>query len=179
MNRLAVLKEASVLGDNLLFAGFALTLHGVSYIIAVDDKVKGVVNALVGLIIAINAVFQTSMSTDHVGFGYAAAMWLFASNYFIIAAHIFCQSENWKAFGLYGLFAALVSFTFAGDTALGGGPWEMTYMWCMWGVLWAQGFGSSLLGMKAVDRFSPHILILNGVASTFIPGFLILLGVIL
>jgi hypothetical protein len=49
----------------------------------------------------------------------------------------------------------------------------------MWGVLWAQSFLASLLCIKAIDKFSPHILILNGVASTFIPGFLILLGVIL
>ena len=32
---------------------------------------------------------------------------------------------------------------------------------------------------KNVDKYTPHILILNGIASTFIPGFLILLGIIL
>lgn len=168
-----------MLGVNLLFAGFALTLNGFSYITAVDDKVKGVANALVGMVIAINAVFQTAMSTDPVGYGYAAAMWMFALNYFIIAAHIFLKSDNWKVFGLYSLFASLVSFTYTGESIINSGPWEMTYMWFMWGALWAQSCLASLLGMKSVDRFSPHILILNGVASTFIPGFLILLGVIL
>jgi len=167
-----------VLGVNLLFAGFALTLNGVSYLTVVDTKVKGVVNVLVGTVIAINAVFQVSRATSYVEFGFSAAMWLFALNYFIIAAHIFFNSDNWKAFGLYGLFASIVSFTFAGQAIVTNAPWELVYLWCMWGVLWAQSFLAIMAGIKAVDRFTPHILILNGVASTFIPGFLILLGVI-
>ena len=168
-----------MLGVNLLFAGFALTLNGVSYLTAVDNKAKGMANILVGIVIAVNALFQTSQAVDHITFGFSAAMWLFALNYFIIAAHIFFKSENWKVFGLYGLFASVVSFVFAGDTIINGGPWEMIYMWLMLALLWAQSFLAILVGSKTVDKFTPHILILNGIASTFIPGFLILLGVIL
>ena len=168
-----------MLGVNLLFAGFALTLNGVSYLTAVDNKAKGMANILVGIVIAVNAIFQTSQAADHVTFGFSAAMWLFALNYFIIAAHIFFNSDNWKVFGLYGLFASVVAFVFAGDTIINNGPWEMIYMWLMWAVLWAQSFFAILVGSKAIGKFTPHILILNGIASTFIPGFLILLGVIL
>jgi hypothetical protein len=168
-----------LLGVNLLFAGFALTLNGVSYFSKVDNKVKGAVNVLVGLVIAINAAFQTAWATCHITYGFAAAMWLFSLNYFIIAAHIFFKSENWNAFGLYGLFAAIVSFTFAVDTIVNSGPWEMIYMWFMWAFLWLQSFLAITVKIKVVDKVTPHILILNGVASTFIPGFLILLGVIL
>ena len=168
-----------MLGINLLFAGFALTLNGISYLTKVDDRVKGAANALVGLIIAINAIFQTAAAYGHVTHGFAAAMWLFALNYFIIAAHIFFKADNWKVFGLYGLFASIVAFVFAGDTLINSGPWEMIYMWAMWGILWAQGFVSILCGSKTADRLTPHVLILNGIASTFVPGFLILLGVIL
>ena len=168
-----------MLGVNLLFAGFALTLNGVSYLTAFDNKAKAMANLLVGLIIAINAVFQTAQAACHVEFGFSAAMWLFALNYFIIGAHILFKSENWKVFGMYGLFASLVSFTFAVEAIVNGAPWVMVYMWGMWGVLWAQSFFAILLGNKAIDKLTPHILILNGIASTFIPGFLILLGVIL
>jgi len=168
-----------MLGINLLFAGFALTLNGMSYLTKVDDRVKGTANALVGLIIAINAIFQTAAATDHMTHGFAAAMWLFALNYFVIAAHIFWKAENWKVFGLYSLFAAIASFVFMGDTLVNSGPWEMIYMWGMWGILWAQSFLAILVGNKAVDKLTPHVLILNGIASTFVPGFLILLGIIL
>ncbi|MCL1829927.1 MAG: AmiS/UreI family transporter [Oscillospiraceae bacterium] len=168
-----------MLGVNLLFAGFALTLNGVAYLTSVDEKAKGTANVLVGVIIAINAVFQTAQAVDHTTFGFAAAMWLFALNYFIIAAHIFFKSTNWKAFGLYGLFASIVSFVFTGEAIITGAPWVLVYMWAMWGILWAQSFFASMLGIKAIDKLSPHILILNGIASTFVPGFLILLGVIL
>ena len=168
-----------MLGVNLLFAGFALTLNGISYLTEVDNKVKGIANILVGIVIAINAVFQTHMATDHVTFGFSAAMWLFALNYFIIAAHLLLGSENWKVFGMYGLFASIVSVVFAGDTILNNGPWEMVYMWSMWAVLWAQTFFAIMLEVKSINKLTPHILILNGIASTFIPGFLILLGIIL
>ena len=168
-----------MLGVNLLFAGFALTLNGVSYLVPVDNKAKACVNTFVGTIIAINAVFQTAWATDYVTFGFSAAMWLFALNYFIIAAHIFLESTNWKAFGLYGLFASIVSFTFMANTVITGGPVEMVYMWFMWAILWAQSFYSSFMGNEAIDKYSPHILILNGIASTFVPGFMILLGMIL
>ena len=168
-----------MLGVNLLFAGFALTLNGISYLMAVDNKVKGVANVLVGAIIAINAIFNTARAADHITFGFSAAMWLFALNYFIIAAHIFLKSENWKIFGLYGLFASLVSFTFAAEAVMTSAPGVMVYLWIMWGLLWAQSFFAIMLESKAIAKFTPHILILNGVASTFVPGFLILLGVIL
>ena len=168
-----------MLGVNLLFAGFALTLNGVSYLTKVDDKAKGMANIFVGVVIAINAVFQTAMAADHVTFGFAAAMWLFALNYLVIGVHIFVKADNWKVFGLYGLFAAVVSLVFAGDTIVNSGPWEMIYMWIMWAILWAQSFFAIMLDIKAVDKFTPHILIINGIASTFIPGFLILLGIIL
>jgi len=168
-----------MLGVNLLFAGFALTLNGASYLTAFDNKAKAMVNILVGIVIAINAVFQTASAVCHVTFGFSAAMWLFALNYFIIAAHIFFKSENWKVFGLYGLFASVVSFTFAGEAVVTNAPWVMVYLWCMWGLLWAQSFFAIMLGNKPIDKLTPYILILNGVASTFIPGFLILLGIIL
>lgn len=168
-----------MLGVNLLFAGFALTLNGFSYVVPVDNKAKGAANLLVGIIIAINAVFQTAQATDPTTFGFAAAMWLFATNYFIIAAHIFFGSTNWKAFGLYGLFASLVSIIFATESLILNAPWELVYMWIMWAVLWAQSFFAILLGIKAIDKLTPHVLILNGIASTFIPGALILLGIIL
>jgi len=162
-----------------MFAGFALSLNGLSYLVKMDDRVKAIANILVGLVIAINAVFQTAAAVDHITFGFSAAMWLFALNYFIIAAHILLKAENWKVFGLYGLFASIVSLVFAGDTLLNNGPWEMVYMWLMWAALWAQSFKAILLNIGFVAKLTPHILILNGVASTFVPGMLILLGIIL
>jgi hypothetical protein len=168
----------SILGVNLVFAGFALTLNGMSHFVTFDFRVRGVVNAFVGIVIGVNALFQTAQASDYIGFAFSAAMWLFALNYFIIAAHIFLKSENWKTFGLFGLFAALVSFTFAVEAAFSG-VWLMVYLWCMWAILWTQGFFAIMMGNKTVDSYTPHILILNGITSTFVPGMLILLGAIL
>ena len=106
-----------MLGVNLLFAGFALSINGLSYLIKVDDKAKAAANTLVGIIIAINAVFQTAAATDYITYGFSAAMWLFALNYLLIAAHIFSGADNWKVFGLYGrvhdLFIHLLTASFS------------------------------------------------------------------
>jgi hypothetical protein len=103
---------------------------------------------------------------------------MFALNYFIIAAHIFVKAENWKVFGLYSLFASLVSFIFAADSIVNNAPWELIILWFMWAVLWAQSCLAILTGVKAIDKLTPYILIINGVGSTFVPGALILLGIL-
>lgn len=170
-----------MLGINLLFAGFALTLNGVSYIKPVDNNAKGIANILVGTILAINAIFQTHQATEYFHFGFAAGGWLFALNYIIIGAHTLVKATNWNVFGIYSLFATIVSLVFAVDILMlaGGHLTIMSYMWLMWALLWAQSFFAILLNIKAIDKFTPHILIINGIASTFVPGLLILLGRIL
>ena len=165
-----------------MFAGFALTLNGLSYLMAVDERVRAVINIFVGAIIAINAVLQTQIAIatgEHAAFGFAAATWLFAINYFVIAAHLHFKATNWKAFGLYSLFASIVSLTFAVEVVVLGGPGILVYLWLMWALLWAQSCLAILAEIKMVDKLTPHVLITNGVASTFVPGLLILLGVIL
>ena len=168
-----------MLGVNLIFAGFALSLNGLSYLKKVDDNAKAIANILVGIVIAINAIFQIAAADSYVTFGFGAAMWLFSLNYFVIASHILLKASNWNVFGIYGLFAAIVSIIFGVDTIVNGGPWEMIYMWFMWAVLWAQSFFAITLESKFAGKFNASILILNGILSTFVPGILILLGVIL
>ena len=166
-----------MLGINIVFAGFALTLNGLSYIKEFDSRARGLANAFVGTIIGLNAIFQVANASCYVGFGISASMWLFAVNYFLIAAHVLLKADNWKVYGLYSLFASVASFVFAGE-ALVAGLWIMFYLWCMWGGLWAQHFIAISLDNKKVDKYTPHILILNGITSTFVPGLLILLGII-
>jgi len=174
-----------MLGVNLLFAGFALTLNGISYFTAVDNRIKAIANILVGIVIGTNAIIQTSGAAE-LGFfwefGFAAAMWLFSLNYFIIAAHILLKADNWKIFGIFSGFATLVSLIFMGETIWlvlndAEGIAVMIYLWAMWMVLWLQSFLA--IFVPSIDKYSPHTLIANGIASTFIPGALILLGIIL
>ena len=171
-----------MLGVNLLFAGFALTLNGVSYLTTIDNRLKAIANILVGLVIATNAIFQTMQAVMFWEYGFAAAMWLFALNYFVIAAHILLKAEDWKVFGIFSGFAALVSLVFMGETIYiviegAEGVLVMIYLWAMWAILWIQSFLA--IFVKGIDKLSPLTLIVNGVASTFVPGALILLGVIL
>lgn len=168
-----------LLGVNLVFAGFVLTLNGLSYKIEVDSKTKGAANLLVGIVIAINAILQTVIANSYFEFGFAAAIWLFSLNYLMIAFHIFYQSENWQVFGIYSLFAAVFSIIFAINNLVYNGPWELVYMWIMWAILWGQSFVAITLKCHKADKLSGAVLVINGIMSTFIPGVLILLGIIL
>jgi len=177
-----------MLGINLIFAGFVLTLNGVGYFKKIDDKAKAVINLLVGVIIAINAVIQVVFAMQveygaYLFFGFAAAGWLFAMNYFVLAAHILLKSESWNGFGLYGLFASLVSVAFAVYTFVtANGNVHLILLgvlWVLWAILWAQTFASIFLGSKKIDKITPHTLIFMGIVSTFVPGILILTGVFL
>ena len=171
-----------MLGINLIFAGFALSLNGLSYFVTVDERARSLVNVFVGAIIAINAIMQTQIaieSSTHTAFGFAAATWLFAINYFVIAAHIHFKSNNWKVFGLYSVFASAIALSFAIDNLLTSGPAVMLYLWLMWAILWAQSGLAIMTGLKVVDRLTPYVLLANGIASTFVPGILMVHGMIL
>jgi hypothetical protein len=160
-----------------MFAGFALTLNGLSYVIKMDEKVRAVANILVGIVIGTNAIFQTTQAASQVEFGFSAIMWMFALNYFIISPDLLFKIDRQSFFGVYSLFATAVSVAFFLDSL--GGYWEMIVLWAMWTILWLQSTLAILFGIKSIDKLSPHILIFNGVVSTFIPGMAILLGVIL
>ena len=176
-----------MLAINIIFAGFVLTLNGISFFekAKIDQKVKGAANALVGVLIAINAVLQTISATTFYEFGFAAAMWLFAANYLILAFYIFLKAENYGTFGVFSAFATIVSLIFAIEQiitlASAYGHWMngiFIFLWGMWALLWLQSFLSTFFNNKFINKLTPYILIANGVLSTFVPGMLMVLGVI-
>ena len=166
-----------MLGINLLFAGFALSLNGASYFVKIDRKMIGFANLVVGLIIALNSIIGVVQASGIADYSNAAGGFLFAVNYILIfVSHI--KEDNFKMFGFFELFATIVSIIYAVSTALSG-VYILTYLWAMWALLWLEGFLDSFCGVKGMNKVSPIILIANGVLSTFVPGVLILLGIIL
>ena len=166
-----------MLGINLLFAGFALSLNGLSYYVKIDRKMIGFANLMVGAIIFINSVIGVLQATSIEGYSNSAGGFLFAVNYFLIfISHI--KEDNFKLFGFYELFASIISLIYVVSTAISG-AYILTYLWVMWAVLWFEGFLDSFCNVKAMSKASPIVLLANGVLSTFVPGILILLGIIL
>ena len=166
-----------MLGINLVFAGFALSLNGVSYFTKIDRKMIGFANLVVGLIIFINSVIGVLQANCIADYSNAAGGFLFAVNYILIfISHI--KEDVFKMFGFFELFATIVSLIYVVSTALSG-VYILTYLWAMWAVLWFEGFLDSFCNVKGMAKVSPFILIANGILSTFVPGILILLGIIL
>ena len=166
-----------MLGINLLFAGFALSLNGVSYFVKVDRKMIGYANLIVGLIIFINSIIGVLHASAIADYSNAAGGFLFAVNYILIfISHI--REDNFKLFGFFELFATIVSLIYVVYTAIGG-VYILTYLWAMWAALWLEGFLDSFCNIKVMVKVSPFMLMANGILSTFVPGVLILLGIIL
>ena len=166
-----------MLGINLLFAGFALSLNGLSYYVKMDRKMIAFANLLVGAIIFINSIIGVFEATSIADYSNSAGGFLFAVNYLLIfISHI--KEDTFKLFGFYELFASIVSAIYVISTAISG-IYILTYLWAMWAVLWFEGFLDSFCNVKTMSKISPIILIANGILSTFVPGILILLGIIL
>ena len=166
-----------MLGINLMFAGFALSLNGVSYYVKINRKMIAFANLLVGAIIFINSVIGVLQAASIADYSNSAGGFLFAVNYLLIfISHI--KEDTFKLFGFYELFAFIVSAIYVVSTAING-IYILTYLWAMWAILWFEGFLDSFCNIKNMDRISPIFLIANGILSTFVPGILILLGIIL
>ena len=122
-----------MLGINLLFAGFILILNGIGGLRELNPKMHGVANILVGMVVGIDAIFQTSHSKGTIDFGHVAVMWIFSLNYILIAAHSFISPPDWLILGVYEIFASLVCAAFAYQS------WKqhngvLLYLWVMWGL---------------------------------------------
>lgn len=166
-----------MLGINLLFAGLALSINGVAYYVKFDRKVLGFVNLIVGLIIFINSIVGVLQASQITDYSNSAGGFLFAVNYILLyISHT--KEDNFKVFGFFELFACIVSVVYMISSAIEG-VYILTYLWLMWEVLWFEGFLDSFCGIKVMSKISPIVLIANGLFSTFIPGILILLGIIL
>jgi acid-activated urea channel len=143
----------------------------------IDEKLKLSANLLVGFIVAVDSIIQTIIGKNGGSYGQAAAMWVFAMNYFIIAAHTHFKPNDWKVFGLYELFAATFCFVSAWKIYSTEHNLILVTLWLLWGLLWGQGFASKLL-VRKLEKLTPYFLIFSGIFSTFIPGLLMMLEII-
>ena len=161
-----------MLGINLMFAGFALILNGISCIKPLNNKMVAIINGLVCLIIFLNSAIGVFNANGIVDYANAAGGFLFAINYLIIFAERMFNSD-FIVFGWFEMYAFIMSFAF-GVYALVGEFYFIAVLWFMWFVLWLVGFLATIAKWQFAQKISPLVLVLSGIISTGVPGLLIL-----
>ena len=134
-----------ILGFNMLFAGFALFLNGVSYYVAFNRKILGYVNMCAAFFIIINTSFGLEFAADVADYANAAAAFAFALNFLIIGIHHIKEADDFVLFGWFSLLMSIVSVAFIIYSITQDFGWLFIYLWSMWAILWGQAFIASAL----------------------------------
>ncbi|MCL2797055.1 MAG: AmiS/UreI family transporter [Firmicutes bacterium] len=179
-----------LLGFNMLFAGIALFLNGVSYFVkSFDRKTLGLINLLAAGFMTVNTLIGlvfaglgfAGFDMTQVGtYANAAAGAAFALNFFILGIHHYKELTDFSLFGWFALLMSLFSIANFIYTCVYfvASLWIFVYLWAMWALLWGQAFIASALKRKAVDKASPYFVLGNALFSLLIPAVLFLFGVL-
>lgn len=164
----------------MLFAGFALFLNGISYLVPLNRKMLGLVNLFCAFFMLVNTAIGLGFAPGDIGnYANAAAGFAFALNFLILGVHHLTEATDFTLFGWFSFVMCLSSLAFMTQVIVTRGPWILIYLWAMWAALWGQAFIASGLKSKAVDKLSPYFVIGNSVLSLLAPAFLILFGILL
>lgn len=158
-----------MLGVTLLYVGMVLINNGVCRLLKVDGRSTAVANLFTGFL----SIFINAWAIIQGDYYAAGTGLLFGFTYlFVAAVNIFQLSL--KPYGVYSLFVTINTVPCA-IIALNGGDWRMCIIWLLWGVLWLTGFLEGTLE-KNIGKFVPYLAIFEGVATAWVPGFLMLAG---
>lgn len=158
-----------MLGVTLLFVGIVLINNGACALMGVDGKSTAALNVLVGVLLAVLNLLHL-VRGDYYSCGTGL---LFAFTYLFVAANNLFGLQP-KPYGVYSLFVAVNTVPCAAIAAMGGDR-RMAVIWIAWGILWFTGFLEGALG-KNLGKFSPSLAIAEGVATAWVPGFMMLAG---
>ena len=167
-------------GLSLLYVGAVLCLNGLWMLGRIDNREIFVINLFAGvvtLLVSLKLIFGAGADLASVKGG--ALTLLFTFTYFWVAINQFNGADG-RGLGWFSLFVAVTATAVAFET-LGGARslWGIWFglSWVAWAVLWLAFF--MLLALKkpigpAVGRLA----IAEGVLTGWLPGYLLLSGVL-
>jgi putative amide transporter protein len=167
-----------MLGMVLLYVGAVLFVNGIWLLGQIQDREVAIINVfagLVGLIVAIFAVAQEDLASIQL----AAYVLLFAFTYLWVAYNAYIGADG-KGLGWYCLFVAITAVPVAVITLSEADTVFLTWLglnWAAWSVLWFLYFLLLALA-KPIGKLTAWVTLIQGVATAWIPGFLVLNGII-
>ena len=168
------------LGVSLFYVGAVLCLNGLWMRGHIADREIWVINVFVGLVslaIGLFSIFGPGADAHSIQGG--ALTLLFAFTYLWVAANRFSGADG-RGLGWFSLFVAVTATPVAFETLRGAdsvwGIW-LGLCWIAWAVLWLAFF--VLLALKKpIGSSVGKLAIAEGVLTGWLPGYLLLSGVL-
>jgi acid-activated urea channel len=158
----------TALGLCLLYVGIVLINNGVCRLQNVDGRSAAVMNIFTGGISVVVNIFAIAS-----GNYYAAATGLLFGLTYLFSALNSIFKLDVRPYGWFSLFVAVNTIPCA---VIDRADARMVLIWLAWGVLWLTGFIECVL-KKDLKKFVPALAIAEGIATAWIPGFMMLAGV--
>jgi hypothetical protein len=169
-----------LLGLALLYVGAVLSLNGLWLLNRIGDKEIWVINVFSGgvtLLVALQLAFGPGADAGSIQA--AALTLLFSFTYLWVAFNRFNGADG-RGLGWFSLFVAItiipVSLATLQEATTGWAIW-LGLNWAAWAILWFLFF--LLLAMqKPIARMTGVLAILQGILTGWLPGYLLLDGVL-
>lgn len=169
-----------LLGFALLYVGAVLFLNGLWLMGKIDDKeivVINVVSGFVTLCVALASAFGAA--ADAASVKSAALTLLFTTTYLWVAYNRVVAVDG-RGLGWFSLFVAITVVPIAIEGLAGAQSFTDTWLglnWAIWAVLWFMYF--LLLALKRpILQATAVVTLLTGIVTGWLPGFLLLQGML-
>lgn len=169
-----------LLGMALLYVGAVLFLNGLWLLGRIGDKEIWIINVFSGgVTMAIAGSLAFGSGADLGSVKGAALTLLFTFTYLWVAINRFNGADG-RGLGWFSLFVAITAVPVAYDTLRAATTtWGLWFglSWAAWAVLWFMYF--LLLAMnKPILKLTGTVTLLQGILTGWLPGYLLLDGVL-
>ena len=169
-----------LLGLSLFYVGAVLILNGLWMLGRIGDREIAVINLFTGgltLLVSLKLAFGDG--ADAASIKGAALSLLFSFTYLWVAFNRLTGADG-RGLGWFSLFVAITAVPVAIDTlrvAVSTWDWWLGLSWAAWAVLWLMFF--LLLALqRPIARLTATLAIGQGVRTGWLPGYLLLTGVL-
>ncbi|MCX7258263.1 MAG: transporter [Polaromonas sp.] len=169
-----------LVGLVLFYVGAVLILNGLWMLDLIGEREIWVINLFAGALSLLTALRQAfGADADAASIKSAALTLMFALTYLWVAANRLSGADG-RGLGWFSLFVAITAVPVAADAlrtaASAWGLW-LGLSWLAWAALWLLFFLQLVL-RKPVARLAAWVAIGEGVLTGWVPGYLLLTGVI-
>ena len=168
-----------MLGFALLFVGAVLFLNGLWLLGKIADNEIWVINIFVGgITLCVSLYLAFGPGADAASIIAAALTLLFTFTYFWVAINRYNGADG-RGLGWFSLFVSITAIPVAVDTLLSANSvWGVWFgiCWAAWAFLWFLYF--LLLALKKpILKFTGTVTTVEGVLTGWVPGYLLLQGI--
>jgi putative amide transporter protein len=170
-----------LLGLVLFWVGAVLFLNGIWLLGKIGDNEIAVIDVFVGFVTLAVALYSAfGPNADLAGVKAAALTLMFTFTYFWVAWNRWNKADG-RGLGWFCLFVAITTVpVFLQGFYDARTTWDLWFAicWLSWGVLWFLFFLILALGRTSLTQVTGGLCALQGIYTGWIPGFLLLSGIL-